>query len=196
LLQDGDRVLDVGCGSGLFLPSIYKNTTQIHAVDTSPALLEEARSVVENCKLEGTVVMEADVEKLAFEDASFDAIIAVDVLHHFQNLDLCLNEMKRVLRPGGKLIIFEPNKLNPLLALGCLIDRNEWGLLALGRRGLYKHRISPFFDIKLVQFNGLIIGPDERIITSIADFVTRKPWSRILSWLAPKILILAEKSQI
>lgn len=193
LIQSGERVLDLGCGSGLFLPAIYRNTSDIQAVDTSAVLLEKAEGLVSACGLEGVVFKEANAEKLPYKDSHFDTLIAVDVLHHFQRLNLCLEEMWRVIKPGGTLIIFEPNKLNPLLALGCLFDRNEWGLLALGRPALYRRKLSPHFSIKSVSFNGLIIGPNAKWMICIADFVTRRPWSKFLSWLAPKIVIVAEK---
>lgn len=193
LIQPGDRVLDLGCGSGLFLPAIYQHTRDIHAVDTSAALLGQAVGLVSTYGLDGIVVKEANAEKLPYEDSHFDALIAVDVLHHFQRFNRCLQEMWRVVKPGGNLIIFEPNKLNPLLALGCLIDRNEWGLLALGRPALYRRKLSPLFNIQSLRPNGLIIGPDWNWVVRIADLVTRSPWSKFLGWLAPKILILAEK---
>ncbi len=193
LIQPGDRVLDLGCGSGLFLPAIYKHTRDIHAIDTSAALLEQAEGLVSAYGLDGIVVRQANAEKLPYGDSHFDALIAVDVLHHFQRFNRCLQEMWRVVKPGGNLIIFEPNKLNPLLALGCLIDRNEWGLLALGRPALYRRKLSPLFNIQSLRPNGLIIGPDWNWVVCIADLVTQSPWSKFLGWLAPKILILAEK---
>ena len=127
LIHPGDRVLDLGCGSGMFLPAIYKQTRDIHAVDTSAALLGQAEGLVSAYGLEGIAGVEADAEKLPYGDAHFDTLVAVDVLHHFQRFNRCLKEMWRVVKPGGNLIILEPNKLNPLLALGCLLDRNEWG---------------------------------------------------------------------
>ena len=193
LIHPGDRVLDLGCGSGMFLPAIYKQTRDIHAVDTSAALLGQAEGLVSAYGLEGIAVVEADAEKLPYGDAHFDTLVAVDVLHHFQRFNRCLKEMWRVVKPGGNLIILEPNKLNPLLALGCLLDRNEWGLLALGRPALYRRKLSPLFNIRSLQPNGLIIGPDWKWVVRTADLVTRPPWSKFLGWLAPKILILAEK---
>ena len=193
LIKPGDRVLDLGCGSGMFLPAIYQRARDIHAVDTSPTLLGQAQGLVAARGLSGIVVREANAEQLPYADSHFDALIAVDVLHHFERFNRCLEEMWRVVKPGGTLIIFEPNKLNPLLALGCLLDRNEWGLLALGRPALYRRKLSPLFSIQSLRPNGLIIGPDWTWVVRIADLVTRPPWAKFLGWLAPKIVILAKK---
>jgi len=54
-----------------------------------------------------------DAHRIPFEDNSFDCIIAVEVLHHFEKLDIVLNEISRVLKNGGKLITLEPYAWNP-----------------------------------------------------------------------------------
>ena len=81
---------------------------------------------------------EVEPEKLPFEDQKFDVILIVDVIHHLDDIKKNINEIKRVLKKGGKLLIYEPNKLNPLIWLTHLIDKNERGLLRVGSFKKYR----------------------------------------------------------
>lgn len=95
------RILDVGCGTGanLKMLGLYG---QAEGVDIS----EQA---VEFCKQRGLgSVKLGAIEELPFEDQSFDIITALDVLEHLDDDAAGLQEMKRVLRPGGTLLLFVP----------------------------------------------------------------------------------------
>ena len=95
------RILDVGCGTGanLKMLGLYG---QAEGVDIS----EQA---VEFCKRRGlgTVKLGA-IEDLPFEDQSFDIVTALDVIEHLDDDAAGLQEMRRVLRPGGTLLLFVP----------------------------------------------------------------------------------------
>ena len=118
----------------------------------------------------------------------------VDVLHHLERTGPTLVEARRVLRPGGRLLVFEPNKLNPLLFLMCAIDRNEWGLLRLGSRRQYRKLLSPGFEIATMDYSGLLIGPDGPVFMWIADLLSSGTTGRLFGWLCPKIFIAATPS--
>ncbi len=102
------RVLDVGCGTGTFLrelPDLYEKV----GVDVSAAMLDVARS-------RGLDVRIASGGDLPFEDASFDLVTTIGVLHHLIDPDLVratLREMARVAKPGAALLIWDHNPLNP-----------------------------------------------------------------------------------
>ena len=69
-------------------------------------------------------------------------------------------EVIRVLKPDGLLLIFEPNKANPLLALMCVLDPNEHGLLKLGTFSSYRKLIGRRANIICKEYNGMLVGPD------------------------------------
>jgi len=193
LLSPEARVLDVGCGAGILLPLVAPLCRQLVGLEVAAAFAEASRQVVECRRLENVVILEGSVEHMPFGDGEFDVLVAVDVLHHVFDLPACVAELHRVLRPGGRLIVYEPNKLNPLLALLCCLDRNEWGLLSLGTTAAYRHLLAPGFDLETVAYSGLIIGPDNRFNRALAGFLNRPAVRRRLGWLNPKIQIVARK---
>lgn len=103
-IGDG-RVLEVGIGTGKSLPFHPPNAT-VTAIDISPRMLDRARrrAVRLGSKAELRV---ADVQALPFPDASFDDVVATFVFCSVPNPVLGLREIRRVLRPGGRLSLIE-----------------------------------------------------------------------------------------
>ncbi len=103
----GGRVLDVATGEGSFVGVLIenlKNYTDITGIDASGRAIETARSTFSQ---ENVHFMQMDAEHLDFEDQSFDTVNISASLHHLANVPQVLAEMKRVLKPGGHLIITE-----------------------------------------------------------------------------------------
>lgn len=101
----GGRVLEVGVGTGLSLPS-YSNRCRIVGVDISAAMLEVARQRVADLgmtNVEQLAIM--DVQDLQFAPASFDVVTAQYVVNTVPNPEAALDEFVRVLKPGGELIV-------------------------------------------------------------------------------------------
>lgn len=88
-------VLDAGCGNGRTAALI--SAPRVVCVDLSTAAVEAARS-------RGLEALQADIEELPFEDASFDVVMSNWTLYHLPDLDRGLGEIARVLRPGGRLV--------------------------------------------------------------------------------------------
>lgn len=104
LLEKGDKFLDVGCGDGIIAYFAKKNYRQIYGVDVSDIALKiaERRGVI-------TRKINVNNEALPFENNYFDAITCLDVIEHvFEPVDL-INEISRVLKKGGIVIISTPN---------------------------------------------------------------------------------------
>lgn len=188
-----DSVLDLGCGPGVFLLRLAGICGQVVGADITKRFVEMARDAIEKRGLENATAVEIDGKRLDFANARFDKILLVDVIHHLENSEQVLAEAHRVLKPGGKLLIFEPNKLNPALFLMCVLDRNEWGLLSLGTRSAYETVLASRFTVEHFSFCGLLIGPDSRLAFAIANFLLAPPWGRVLRFLSPKIFIVAGK---
>ncbi|HYI73713.1 MAG TPA: methyltransferase domain-containing protein [Gaiellaceae bacterium] len=98
----GKRVLDLGCRSGA-LTRHFLDGNSVVGLDVDAAALEKAQAL-------GIEPVEANVEDpLPFEDASFDAVVAGELLEHLQFPDALVAETRRVLRPGGVLVGSVPN---------------------------------------------------------------------------------------
>jgi SAM-dependent methyltransferase len=186
------RCLDLGCGSGGFLTILAGKCGHAVGADIVPAFVEEARNTLERHGRSNAEVVLLQQGKLPFADGEFDRLLMVDTIHHLENVQETLDEAARVLRPGGLLLVFEPNKLNPLLALMCLFDPNEQGLLRLGTFDAYERILSARFEVVARAYNGLLVGPSGRLARGVADFVSR-PARAMVNWFSPKIFIAAAR---
>jgi SAM-dependent methyltransferase len=103
----GGSVLDIGCGSGQFIGMLMQSLgsfDSITGVDVDEEVLQEARSTF---SADTFNFIKASSQSLPFEDASFDFVSISKALHHVEDDRRTLAEMKRVLRPGGYLLISE-----------------------------------------------------------------------------------------
>ena len=98
----GKRVLDLGCRSGALTRHLLDGN-EVVGVDVDPAALAKAAAL-------GIEPVQANVEEpLPFDDESFDAVVAGELLEHLQFPDALVAEVRRVLRPGGVLVGSVPN---------------------------------------------------------------------------------------
>lgn len=101
-IKAGDRVLDVGCGTGVLSLTAARTGADVTGVDLSPELIAHAKR---NAELMGLAprFLEGDVEALPFEDASFDVVVSQFGHMYAPRPDVAIREMLRVLRPGGTI---------------------------------------------------------------------------------------------
>jgi ubiquinone/menaquinone biosynthesis C-methylase UbiE len=92
----GARLLDLGCGTGHHLLWARERGYEAAGTDGSEAMLWEARRLNPSSDLQ-----RAPADALPFADASFDAVLCIEVLRYLPRIDTCLREMSRVLKPGG-----------------------------------------------------------------------------------------------
>lgn len=113
------RILDAGCGPGDFTIELAKKffDSEITGLDLSEPMLEIARdSAAREDNIESIRFMKGDVQNMPFEDNSFEAVVSLNTLHIVGNPVMMLNEIERVLVPGGALWIAD-RKRSRLLAL-------------------------------------------------------------------------------
>jgi SAM-dependent methyltransferase len=101
-IQPGERVLDVGTGTGVAAVTAARKGARVSAIDLTPALLEHAR---ENGRIAAVDVdwHEGDAEQIPFPDRAFDAVISQFAHMFAPRPDVAIGEMRRVLKPGGRV---------------------------------------------------------------------------------------------
>ncbi len=103
---EGRRVLDVGCGLGMYTAAFLRETPHVFGVEIERERALEARE-------RAAGIVQTSGERLPFPDATFDVVFSHEVLEHVTDDRACVAEMVRVTRTGGRIVIFVPNRLYP-----------------------------------------------------------------------------------
>jgi len=104
----GLKVLDIGCGAGRLTKFLKNEGGEVYVTDVS----EEMLKIVEK-KVPGVKTFKAAMDKLPFEDNSFDIVTAAFVIVHLNTLEKSFEEAYRVLRPGGFFVVTNVNQRKP-----------------------------------------------------------------------------------
>ncbi len=100
----GGKVLDVGSGNGYVLSRYAREGAETFGIDITPTAINLCRKRFDLMGLRGDFRV-ADAEALPFEDATFDGVCSMGVLHHVPDTERAVAEIFRVLKPGGRLIV-------------------------------------------------------------------------------------------
>ncbi len=111
-LPPQSRVIDLGCGSGTFTSLLQRAGYDCVGLDISGKLIEAGRR-----KHPALELLQGDIEHLPFATASFDGVLLSGVVHHFPDPSPCAAEVSRILRPQGRFMAFDPNRMNPFMWL-------------------------------------------------------------------------------
>lgn len=105
--QDGWTMLDVGCGGGKTLQRLLKRSqgAKVYGIDISDESVAKARQINANVLDKQVFVQQGSAEKLPYEDGKFDLVTAVETVYFWPNLPSCMQEVRRVLKPGGHFAI-------------------------------------------------------------------------------------------
>jgi SAM-dependent methyltransferase len=117
-LEPGHRVLDVGCGAGVFLRLVTDRGAHAYGLDASEALVEAARSRVPEADLRV-----GEMEALPYEDDGFDLVTGFNSFFFATDLVAALGEARRVAKPGAPVVIqvWGPHERNDLEAMKAII---------------------------------------------------------------------------
>jgi ubiquinone/menaquinone biosynthesis C-methylase UbiE len=191
-LQDGDKVLDLGCGPGSFLSVLGETRPNIEAIglDIASSQIEFAMKAIAprfNGRIQFQQHDASDIH-LPFPDHSFDAITSIEVIEHIHPYIAykMLEESKRLLRPGGRILVTTPNY------------RSIWPLIELGLQKVspvkyHEQHINKFTPNSFVKFL-------ESVGLEVRQFSTlfiMAPFLAGLSWkTAERLSGLEQKSRV
>jgi ubiquinone/menaquinone biosynthesis C-methylase UbiE len=150
------KVLEIGSGTGINFP-LYKNVDRVIAIEPSQPMIQQSMSKLDSAMVPIEMV-NASAERLPFEDHTFDTVVATLVFCTIPNVEEAINELKRVCKPNGKILLFEHVKmensvlssmqesLTPLwkkICDGCCLNRET--LKAFTSQGLKVERVVKFY---------------------------------------------------
>ena len=148
----GMKVLDVGCGVGLTDRFLVDKVGELHGIDVAAEPLEHAREAVPKGTFKAY-----DGHTFPYEDNTFDVAFAICVVHHVppKQWTAFIGEMNRVVKPGGLVMIFEHNAINPgtkRVVDTCVFDKNAVLLSASETRDLMKANSLPVVETRYIVF--------------------------------------------
>ena len=103
---EGARILDAGCGLGLFVRRFNDFSDQVYGVDIDPERVAQASQSLDHVQV-------GSAEALPYPDDFFEVVFSNEVLEHVDDDRAAVREAYRVLRPGGHLVVFAPNRFYP-----------------------------------------------------------------------------------
>ncbi|MFH1727656.1 MAG: class I SAM-dependent methyltransferase [Pseudomonadota bacterium] len=195
-IQKNTKVLEIGCGTGLFTKEISAGIKDYTAIDISPELINKAKAHVDEQAVKFLI---ENAYAMSFKEASFDYVYGSSVLHHME-IKKCLSEIFRVLRKAGKIAFTEPNMFNPQIAL-------QKNISFIGKRlgdspdetAFFKWKLkrqfkqAGFIDIKIIPFDFLhpaLPTPFIKPINTLGMYLEKLP---LIKEIAGSLFISARK---
>ena len=102
-----DRLLDVACGWGFVALQFAPRVQSAVGVDLTPAMIDLAKAEAARRRVSNVQYVEGDAENLRFQAESFEIVTCRLTFHHFGDAAKSLREMKRVLTPGGRIVLYD-----------------------------------------------------------------------------------------
>jgi SAM-dependent methyltransferase len=163
----GRRVADIGGGTGNYALALRAEGWDPVVVDRSPEMLAQAAT-------KGLEVVEADAQRLPFADESFDAATMISMLHHVEDRGLALAEARRILKPGGRLVLkgYTAEDASSLWILDYFPSSRAWMEATHPPRAAFLEelpgaRLLPFrFDDLEDASLAALSGDPERVVTA------------------------------
>jgi SAM-dependent methyltransferase len=206
-IAPGQRVLDAGCGNGEYTVLARQATAGVWAFDLSPRMVDNARRRLIRNNLEIEELTVGSVTSISYPDNSFDVVLCMGVIQHVPDRarQSAVNELGRVLRPGGRLYISGPNLLAYHWRLALWLMR-QFGFLPKGKmrfhtpgqlrrlvrgaglapgRSLGLEFVPPFSGIYTTDLRRFTVLPDGIIGPLDRMYLALEKWARRRWFLKP-----------
>ncbi|MEM1503623.1 class I SAM-dependent methyltransferase [Domibacillus sp. 8LH] len=160
------EVLEVGIGTGANLPFYPSKVTHVTGIDFSPKMIKLAQKEAEKAPVPVKLI-EMDAEELDFPDASFDTVVTACVFCSVPDPIQGLKEIKRVLKPGGKILMLEHMRSDNT-ALGKLMDAANPLIVRIWGANINRKTMEN------IQVAGLKVKQEKQLMGSIRRELTLK----------------------
>jgi ubiquinone/menaquinone biosynthesis C-methylase UbiE len=171
----GRAVLEIGCGLGTDLLQFARAGAHVTGVDLTPRAVELTSRRFDVYGVEGRFQVE-DAEELSFLDDTFDLVYSNGVLHHTPNTQKAVDEIRRVLKPGGRVIVmlYHKHSYNYWVNI-CLLRRLAFALI---RRGVSVQMLAALTGIHvdlLREYENITRGRSEWTLQDLLNISTDGP---------------------
>jgi SAM-dependent methyltransferase len=185
----GQSVLEVGCGAGVDLARFARGGATVTGVDLSSSAIELARANFAQQRLTADLRV-ADGEQLPFADSTFDFVFAHGVVQYTANPQRLVDEVRRVLKPGGEAVFQVYNRISWLNALSKLmkvgLEHDDAPVLLKFSAGEFRKLLTGFREVRIVPerfpvksrlhggwkgavYNGLFVGTFNALPRSLVE---------------------------
>lgn len=161
-----ERVLDVGSGGGHMALALSPRVNSVVLTDPVRAMLDAARRIFDEAGRSNAEFVSAAAEKLPFETETFDIVSSRLAAHHFEDLDVAWQEMKRVLKPAGIFVLVDTVAPDDIESAGFL------HAVETLRDPTHRHTLTTDQWVRLSESNGFHVERTE-IVRKAHDF---EPW--------------------
>jgi SAM-dependent methyltransferase len=191
-VRRGEKVLDVACGTGVVAVTAARRGAKVSALDLTPELLEVARENEQMAECGPIEWTEGDAERLPYPDASFDVVLSQFGHMFAPRPDMTLSEMRRVLKPGGRIAFATWPPEHFVGRFFAFVARHSpappegaappplWGVVAIVTERLSNGFDAPFFERGVMRVPALSlphlwtymsgsIGPLQKIVERLSD---------------------------
>jgi ArsR family transcriptional regulator len=146
LLLPPVKVADLGCGEGYLTLEMARWATRVTAIDRSPEVLARGRALAARKGVRNIAWKRGDLESLPLDDGSVDLALLSQALHHAEQPARAMREARRILKPGGRLLVLDLRKHGEAWVKTTLGDR--WlGFTERELRALFSH--ADFHDVRV-----------------------------------------------
>jgi ubiquinone/menaquinone biosynthesis C-methylase UbiE len=184
--REAGRVVDIGSGPGVFTVELLARGCRVTEVDVSLEMLRQSRQRLPLRAAPPPVqFVEGGLPGLPFADATFDAALCIGVLSYLRDPAESLREIRRVLKPGGVLVL---QASNALCATARLHARLRRGYRRLGEAlggAAYPHLRIPLGAFRLRDLRRTLAG-ERLLVEAWTRYDFRPP---LLEWLAPSVAL-------